>query len=129
MVTKLKVNVCSLMAESRVIRKQIERFKRESPLKGADPECQELISHRRGSLRNESRAAQLLYAFVRGKPYREVEPKMDDQTWGWRDTCLRLWRKCRKAGVDVEDVQKWLCDLSCGTYERAPHGIPLSKVG
>lgn len=107
MVSKLKVNVCSLMAESRIIRKEVERFKRESKMKGDDPKCQDLIWHRRWHIRNEARAAQLLYAFVRGMPYRAVERTADKDAYKWTDTWKRIKSKCGKLGIEYDVVVAW----------------------
>lgn len=126
MQTKLKVNVCSLMAESRIIRREVERFKRESELKGADPKCQQLIRHRRWHLRNEARAAQLLYAFVRGVPYRIVERTVDTDAYKWWDTWKRIKAKCGKLGLHYRVVVAWR-----EGYQTAvpPETETLSKVG
>jgi hypothetical protein len=105
---KLKINICSLAAESQLIRKEIEKLKATRGKKGADPTCQELIWHRRWHLRNESRAAQLVYAFIRDVPYRAIEPKADYDAWKWWDTKKRVKAKCAKLGVDWEEVKAWL---------------------
>lgn len=115
MITKLKVNVCSLAAESRQIRKEVERFKRDSPQKGADPSCQELIHHRRWDLRNEARAAQLLYGFVRGRPYRLLEQRSDWDDWKWHDAKRRLKAKARKFDVEWAEIEKWLSAIEAGS--------------
>lgn len=62
---KLRVNVKSIAAEARFIRKEAERC-------GA---CYSytLDQHRRLYLRNEARLAHLALAFFRGRPYKSVE--------------------------------------------------------
>lgn len=40
-----------------------------------------LRDHRVNDVRNASRAAQLTYAFLRGKPYKSVEAKTTDPEW------------------------------------------------
>ena len=64
---KLRVNVKSLAAESRLIRQEERRC----------GECyrSELSEHRRGRLREEARYAQLALAHFRGRPYKSVEAK------------------------------------------------------
>jgi hypothetical protein len=62
---RLRVNVKSLAAESRIIRQEERRCG------GAYRD--ELSLHRRGRLREESRYAQLALAFVRGRAYKTVE--------------------------------------------------------
>jgi len=62
---RLRVNVKSLAAESRIIRQEERRC---GPLYRSD-----LHGHRVGRLREESRLAQLALAFVRRRPYRSVE--------------------------------------------------------
>ena len=104
---KLKINVCSLMAESKLIRKEVERIKADSPQKGNDPKCQELIHHRRCDLRNESRATQLVYAFVRNVPYFRLEATADRRAWKWYDTMKRAQAKCKKLKLDYDDFLSW----------------------
>lgn len=105
---KLKINVCSLAFESREIRKQVDRIKRTSPLKGADPRAQDMIFHRRWHLRNESRAAQLLYGFVRGRQYRQIEPNCDHMNYKWTDARKRLRSKAAKFDIEWEKLHQWL---------------------
>lgn len=62
---KLRVNVKSLAAESRLIREEAYRCGRQY--------VSYLTEHRRGRLREESRAAQLALAFIRERPYYTVE--------------------------------------------------------
>lgn len=63
----LRINVKSLAAESRFIRKEERRC--------GSMYRQELYLHRIGKLREESRYTQLALAFVRGRKYQQVESK------------------------------------------------------
>jgi hypothetical protein len=108
MKTALKVNVVSLASESQYIRRQELKIKRMSPLKGADPECQKLIQHRRWDLRNESRAAQLVYAFARKVPYSAVEKRRHEDYYRWSDVMKRAERKCGKFGLRYEAMVSWI---------------------
>lgn len=62
---KLRVNVKSLAAEAKIIRKEARRCGIQ--YEGA------LTMHRRGRLREEARLAQLALAFFRGRTYRSAE--------------------------------------------------------
>ena len=110
--TKLRVNIKSLASEARYIRKESNRVKRKSG--GNDPDFRSLDSHRRWNVRNESRAAQLLYAFLRRVPYRHVETAPDHSTPAWGDTVMRVKRKCNLHKIPYEDVGAWLSQTSIG---------------
>ncbi len=74
--TFLKVKIKSLTDEAAIIRTEEGRTR-----------CQEiweeLIRHRKWDVRNEARAAQLAYAFVRGRSYAQTESKCHQQpNWG-----------------------------------------------
>lgn len=67
--TKLKIKAKSLAAEARIIRREERRFKgwkRES-----------LQMHRRGIVRDTARATYLAIAFMKGRPYADLEAKCD----------------------------------------------------
>lgn len=61
----LRVNVKSLAAEAKIIRRETKR--------AGSVYRERLVDHRRGKLRAESRATQLALAFLRETPYRSVE--------------------------------------------------------
>lgn len=66
-IKRLRVNVKSLAAEARFIRREEQKsgdFLRYR---------MELADHRRGSLREEARYAQLALAFIRGRPHRNPD--------------------------------------------------------
>ena len=67
--TELKVKICSLMDEARVIRREENRFAKDSY------ERFKLRQHRVIDVRREARAAQLAYGFLRGMPYAKMEAK------------------------------------------------------
>lgn len=64
----LKVKLKSLAEEARIIRLETKRAKRESIRNG-------LYLHRIGVVRHEARHTHLAYGFLRGKEYRQIEPK------------------------------------------------------
>lgn len=66
--TYLKVKIKSLAEEARIIRKETKRAKRVSIKNG-------LAEHRKGVVRNEARHTHLAYGFLRGREYRQMEPK------------------------------------------------------
>ena len=64
---KLRVNVKSLAAEAKIIRQEAKRYPGDSSERGC------LNWHRISVVRDEARAAQLAYAFLRNIPYSVVE--------------------------------------------------------
>lgn len=67
LIAKLRVNVKSLAAEARIIRRETDRAR--------DPETKNSLAlHRTGRLRSEARHAQLALALARRRSYRSVEP-------------------------------------------------------
>jgi len=65
---RLRVNVKSPAAEAAIIRREARR--------AGPPYACALDLHRRTRLREEARFAHLALAFVRGRPYRQVEVKI-----------------------------------------------------
>lgn len=65
----LKIKICSLAAESVIIRREEIKAK----ARGDVDTFRSLQAHRKFDVRNESRAAQLAYAYLRGKPYAVTE--------------------------------------------------------
>ena len=106
--SKLKVNIKSLASEARHIRKESSRVKRDSELKGNDPEFAALDGHRRWNVRNEARAAQLLYAYLRGVPYSRVETNPDHSSLSWSDTIVRVKRKANRHKIPIDLIGVWL---------------------
>jgi len=68
----LKVKIKSLAEEARIIRKEEKREANKYHKR-------ELRDHRIGTVRDEARAAQLAYAFLRGKPYYTLEAKVHSE--------------------------------------------------
>lgn len=94
----LRVNIKSLAAEAKIIRREERR---------AGPSYRICLSaHRKGRLREESRVAQLALAFLRGRPYREVEFKAA-ATPKPSAISNKLKKYFNYDGVDA-DVIKWL---------------------
>jgi|GEM_PF-3115164 len=95
-----RVNVKSLAAEAAIIREEAARHK----LTGEHKES--LHRHRRGRLRREARYAQLAYAFLRGRKYREVEQKV---RYGNEPNRITLAKKIsRFQYTDEVTVGRWL---------------------
>lgn len=103
---KLKVNIKSLAAESKFIRKEQNKIKAQHT--GDCVAFRSLAGHRTGAVRQEARAAQLLYAFLRGRQYRQVEPKADWSSYDFKLMCDRLEAKCKKYHIRYEKVVEWL---------------------
>lgn len=72
----LKIKLKSLAAEAKIIRLEEESLRRTQK-QHLHELREEMANHRRGIVRYESRHAGLAYAFIRGKGYREVEPRGD----------------------------------------------------
>lgn len=66
--TYLKVKIKSLAEEAKIIRLETKRAKRASIRDG-------LSLHRKGPVRHEARHTHLAYGFLRGRGYRQIEPK------------------------------------------------------
>jgi len=75
----LKINIKSLAAEAKIIRKDENKFKRLSKHdknKNQDNDRQIwLEAHRTYTVRNESRSALLAYGYMKGIPYKKMEAK------------------------------------------------------
>ena len=97
---QLRVNVASLAAESRIIRKEEKRcgIQYESVLR----------DHRVRAVREEARYTYLALAFVRGSSYAETENKAKVPV-----DISRLGKKVIK-NLYVSDVTKKLCDWGAG---------------
>lgn len=99
---KLRVNVKSLAAEARLIREEANRCGQQY--------ASHLTEHRRGRLREESRAAQLALAFIRKRPYYTVEA-VDSKPI----SAQRIVSKLQRVGYLCErdlptNVESWLRD-------------------
>ena len=106
----LKVKIKSLATEATIIRKEEHSAKAQyrylKDKQGLEKQYDEAVStfwglrsHRTIDVRNEARAAQLAYAFVRGKPFKFVEA----------NTEVGYWSSHHKVAIIHEDM-KWLLD-------------------
>jgi hypothetical protein len=79
----LKIKIKSLAEEARIIRAAEDKLKGHSVDNFAYPaEGWKLYTHRKNVVRPEARATQLAYAYLRGVPYRKVEPiHHTDPSW------------------------------------------------
>lgn len=92
---RLRVNVASLVAESRIIRKETKR--------AGDCYRFQLDSHRRTVVRQELRYANLALAFVRGRAYRNVERNAKAMP-----DAKRIREKLSRFGISVATLDKWI---------------------
>ena len=67
MKTQLKMKICSLAAEARIIRREETKWRGDSSVRSS------LRKHRTGVVRREARASQLAYGFLRGRRYAQLE--------------------------------------------------------
>jgi hypothetical protein len=97
----LKVKIKSLAAEARIIRHEEEVWRHRETERGR-PTFFGLRSHRKLDVRTEARAAQLAYAFLRGRPYSHTEPTGKDN--GSRQSnpidWVRVTKLAAKYGAD-----------------------------
>lgn len=93
----LRVNIKTLAAEARIIRQETSRA-------GAVYRPH-LVEHRRGRLRSEARYAHLALAFLRGRSYRAVEARANNQPDS-RELTAKLRRHWM--GATEADVLRWL---------------------
>lgn len=93
---RLRVNIKSLAAEARIIRAEEARAGIRYQF--------ELTNHRRVALREESRIAQLAYAFVRGRSFTSTEGTTKKSF-----SLSRLHQKLIRFGIGVSlnDVVAW----------------------
>ncbi len=97
-VHKLRVNVKSLAAEAKFIREEIKRAK--------TPEARNALhDHRMLRVRPEARLAHLALAFVKGQPYKNVEPNAKSPVT-YEDFIGKLKRFIWT--VDYKQVKEWL---------------------
>lgn len=94
----LRVNVKSLAAEAKIIRKEIRRARSPEVKNG-------LHSHRMTRLKPESRMAHLALAYVRGVPYKSVETNALTQP-----LATDLKKKLSRFAYipDIKILEKWL---------------------
>lgn len=100
---KLKIKAKHLATEPAIIRHE------ERKLKGLDKKC--LQDHRKWDVRNEARATQLAIAFLKGKDYKKIEPKLRDP-FDWRHIQVqkRLVSMVKKYGsrnISEQEICDW----------------------
>ncbi len=98
----LKIKIMSLAAEARIIRKE----ERKTP--GPSDARQGLHQHRVIDVRRECRVANLAYGFLRGRSYRALEAKCNEQP-NWQRVA-ELIRKFGTPGLPVDAIRKALKD-------------------
>jgi hypothetical protein len=94
-IATLRVNVKSLAAEAKFIRKELTRSRKEIH--------SYLTTHRKVYVRQEARITQLALAAVRGRPYgvTELNAKTEPD-WG------RVWKKvCKHLVYGSKGTEKW----------------------
>lgn len=105
-VIKLKINIKSLAAEGKFIRNEENQIKEK--FTGDCDAFRTLSGHRKGPVRQEARAAQLLYAFLRGREYKQVEPTADWNSYDFQLMCDRLEAKCQRYHIRYEKIVEWM---------------------
>lgn len=75
--TYLKIKICSLQEEARIIRREEQRWiigkRRNHPIRMG------LMFHRKWDVRREQRSALLAYGYLRGRRYKQLEAKCFQQ--------------------------------------------------
>lgn len=94
LLNQLKIKIKSLAAEASIIRKDERR------LTGDDRTS--LHNHRVIEVRREARAALLAYAYMRGKPYRDIE-----QSCYQRPNLKRVTQIIQRFGGDPVGLGEW----------------------
>ena len=94
----LRINVKSLAAEAKYIRQEIKKTNNQEAK-------ERLAEHKAYRLKPEARKAQLCLAFVKGMPYKMVEPKTKTDI-----EARELIKKLKKFGVYGRDdeITTWL---------------------
>lgn len=101
---KLKIKAKHLAAEPAIIRHE------ERKLKGLDKLC--LQNHRKWEVRNEARATQLAIAYLKGKTYRKVEPKLKEPE-AYKHVLvqkrvLKMVQSYGKRSTTISDIKSWM---------------------
>ncbi len=109
----LRVRIKELAQEARFIRLEEHREKEAADGYKNTRNYRELNWHRRFHVRPAARAAQLAYAFLRGVPYKVIEPKSYSDDWSMDKIKKEVKRLADKFGrlpygqSYDEDVDKW----------------------
>lgn len=115
MLAYLKIKIISLAQEGHAIHREELKWKaRSKHPKNTLPHARDvwlgLKSHRRCEVRTEARAAQLAYAFLRGKPYRSVERICYEAPWTTRIAELAHKYRDRVSLLDNEITKNAVAD-------------------
>lgn len=94
----MKVNIKSLAAEARIIRNE----ERKAKLNGDYDLLNSLSEHRKGYLRKIARESHIAYGFIRGVPYKVIEPKAKEAP-NWQ----RVGKKIESFGKSAHQLEKW----------------------
>lgn len=103
----LKIKICSLAEEAKIIRRHERRLKAKPRAPGELPPAAwwGLNSHRRFDVRTEQRAALLAYGFLRGRRYRQIEAKCHEPP-DWKRVC-QLVDKFGGMSDDKNKLAEW----------------------
>lgn len=123
MSVELKIKAKSLAAESRMIRQEELKLKRQirwkaerqQPTTELGRKRQSLYQHRTWDVRRESRATNLARAYIKGVPYRAVEPKTHRNDYETAYMTGRVEKLVKKyapqdGGIEKtrEGIQEWM---------------------
>lgn len=101
-----------LAQEATFIRHEENKIKSKRKITWCDGEFWDLRKHRIYDVRNAARAAQLAYGFLRGVPYRKIEPKTNFiLPYYWNVIEKEIKRLAKKFGNNVnfdEEIDAWL---------------------
>ena len=99
---KFKVNLHSLVAESKYLRQQENKFNHKPVIR------QSLHSHRVNDVREELRITNIAYGFCKGLEYNKIEPKTNKPLTP--EQVYKIWKKISRKGLDLDrkEVKMWL---------------------
>ena len=101
MKTHLKMKICSLAAEARIIRKEELKWRGDSEVRTS------LRKHRTRIVRREARCSQLAYGFVRGRRYAQLEkPDSAPADWPRVAALVAKYAEYDKAGA-AKQLSEW----------------------
>lgn len=105
----LKVKIKSLAEEAKIIRREEQRPRKDMDECGYSPTRTGLREHRVTVVRQASRNALLAYGFIRGRKYRQIEPKAESQP-NWEEVKRQVLKYGPQTGDRkelAERVEKW----------------------
>ena len=99
--THLKMKICSLAAEAKIIGKEEKKWRRDSNVRAS------LRAHRTGIVRREARHSLLAYGFLRGRRYGQLE-SADSTPANWtRVTALVAKYGDRDKQTSAKELTDW----------------------